>query len=264
MDGQNLKWDAKLYQKSSLYQFKLGLMTIERLKPLNLEKILEIGSGNGMLTIELAKRIPNGDITAVEPSKEMIKQAEINLKLQNIRNVNLINKSALEIEYNKEFDAVFSNSAIHWIKNQELLYKLIYNSLKPNGHISIQTGLKDTNNIIKTGLKIFELKEFNKFLKNFKSPWRFLTIDETYKILSESNFKTINIEPYYYKMDFKNEEELLNYFKASTFVPFFEVLPEDLKSKFSRKFLEIFMELNEPKSLELTTPRLFITAKKCE
>ena len=123
-------------------------------------------------------------------------------------------------------------------------------------------GLKDTNNIAKTVLRIFQIKEFNKFLKDFKSPWRFLTLEETFKILTLNDYKSIKIEPYYYKMVFKSEEDLLNYFKASTFVPFFETLPENLKNEFSRKFLEIFLLLNKPDSLELTTPRLFVSAKK--
>ena len=65
MSEKEFRWDAELYQGSSAVQYKLGIMTIERLKPLDKEKILEIGPGNAMLTIEIAKRIPNGTITAI-------------------------------------------------------------------------------------------------------------------------------------------------------------------------------------------------------
>ena len=68
MSEKNLKWDAELYKGSSAVQYKLGLMAIERLEPVDKEKILEIGSGNAMLTIEIARYIPNGSITAIEIS----------------------------------------------------------------------------------------------------------------------------------------------------------------------------------------------------
>ena len=262
MSKNNLKWDANLYQKSSLYQYNLGMMTLEQLKPKDFEKILEIGYGNGMITIELAKMIPNGLITAIEISKEMIEQVKINLIKQSIKNVNLVNKNALEIDYINEFDAIFSNSAIHWIRNLELMYKLIYNALKPKGRIMIQTGLRERNILSKTVFKMFQIKEFREFFRNFQNPWRFLTATETKKILIENNFRDIKILTYHYQMNFKNRQELINYFKASTFVPFFEIIPENARIDFTEKFIETFLSLNKPKELSLTTPRFFISANK--
>ena len=60
----DLKWDAKLYQESSLFQYSLGLKAIERLNLTSVNKILDIGSGNAKVTIELAKKFPNSSIIA--------------------------------------------------------------------------------------------------------------------------------------------------------------------------------------------------------
>ena len=67
MNEQGFRWDAELYQNSSKWQFDLGMMAIERLAPIDGERILEIGCGNALTTIEIAKRIPNGFITAKIP-----------------------------------------------------------------------------------------------------------------------------------------------------------------------------------------------------
>jgi hypothetical protein len=53
MDNKSFEWDARLYQKSSDFQYELGLMAIERLNVSNFEHILEIGCGNALLTIEI-------------------------------------------------------------------------------------------------------------------------------------------------------------------------------------------------------------------
>jgi len=261
MKKKSLQWDAKLYQEHSKLQYHLGLMVIERLNPRNSEKILEIGSGNGMLTVELAKKIPNGEITAIEVSKEMAEQIMKNFNANNLKNVKLINIDALKINFNNEFDAVFSNSAIHWISDLELLYKLIYNALKNNGRISIQTGLKERNNLTKTVYKLYQIKKFKEYFRKITLPWRFLTIDENIKILKENKFSNINVEPYRFIHEFKTFEDLLGYFKSAAMVPFLNVLPDNLKNVFEEKFLEIYLNENNQK-LDITTTRGFIYAEK--
>ncbi len=123
------KWDPELYQKNSSYQFDLGIIAIERLNPKKNEHILEIGCGNGMVTIELAKRIPNGKITAVEISKEMIEQAKKNFMKFNISNVQIENLDALDMNWEDQFTAIFSNSAIHWIQDLKKIYEQICKTL---------------------------------------------------------------------------------------------------------------------------------------
>jgi trans-aconitate 2-methyltransferase len=138
MDGNILQWNAELYQDSSSLQFQLGLLAIERLNPRDREQILDIGCGNGLLTIELAKRIPSGRVTGVEVSSEMITKAADNISRHGVSNVRFLNMNALDISFESEFDAVFSNSAIHWIHDQETIYGLIFKSLAGSGRIMIQ------------------------------------------------------------------------------------------------------------------------------
>ena len=170
MVDKTLSWDAELYQNSSSLQFELGLMGIKKLNPKGSEKILEIGCGNAMITIELAKRNPNGTITAIEVSEEMISQAKFNISKTNLSNIKLIHKDAIQIDFKDKFDAIFSNSAIHWIKNLELMYEKIYNALRQNGRIMIQTGLRSINSVVKTIYKLVSLKKYQNGLSDFKNP----------------------------------------------------------------------------------------------
>ncbi|HNW29815.1 MAG TPA: class I SAM-dependent methyltransferase, partial [Spirochaetota bacterium] len=111
MESKTLKWDAELYQDSSTLQFELGMMAMDMLKPIEYERILDLGCGNGLLTIELAKRARLGHVTGVEASPEMIRAAQRNAASLSTGNITLVNMDALAIEFDNEFDAVFSNSA---------------------------------------------------------------------------------------------------------------------------------------------------------
>ncbi|TFG24012.1 MAG: class I SAM-dependent methyltransferase [Promethearchaeota archaeon] len=261
MVDKTLNWDAEFYQNSSSLQFELGLMGIKRLNPNGSEKILEIGCGNAMLTIELAKKNMNGTITAVEVSQEMIAQAKANIATHRISNIEIIHGDAIQINYQDEFDAIYSNSAIHWIKNLELMYEKLFNALKKDGRILIQTGLKSMNSVVKTIFKLVTLKKYRSALRDFKNPWRYLTFEETAELLNSLQFKNINIEEYNHLVKYDTEEGLLNYFKSAALVPFLTILPDDLKDEFIDDFRQIFLNYNNNR-LEVEMKRLFISAKK--
>jgi len=259
--NKDLQWDARYYQNHSQFQFQLGLMAIERLNPQDCEKILEIGCGNGLLTVEIAKKIPNGEIIAIEISKEMIKLAQENAKLNGLENIKFLNMDAIEISFKNEFDAVFSNSAIHWIKKIKLMYKKIYDALKPNGRIINQTGLREKGVFVSTIIKLFQIKRFKPYFSKLNIPWNFLTKNKNMKILQDANFSNISIETYLEVHEFESKEALYGHFKAAAMVPFLSVLPDELKKDFEETFMRIYLIENDQK-LDLKNTRLFISAQK--
>ena len=262
MNNDTYKWDAELYQKSSFHQFQMGMMALERLNPQDGEMMLEIGSGNAMVSIELAKKIPNGHITAIEISKEMCDQAHENLGKMEISNIEIICKDGLEINFYNEFDAVFSNSAIHWIQNLDQMYELIYNSLKPNGRILIQTGLREMGPIVLIFAQLIRLKTYREYISKLAMPWRFQTLKENNKMLEKCNFRDIVLERFDYTMKFEDKNDAINYWLAAGLVPFLSVIPDDLKEEFIEKFRELYFAKMADTPLEYTMARLFIKAKK--
>ncbi len=262
MNGSGFRWDAELYQNSSKWQFDLGMMAIERLAPIDGEKILEIGCGNAMTTIEIAKRIPNGFITAIELSKEMIKQANINLSNHKIKNVKILHMNALEIKFHNRFDAIFSNSAIHWILDLESMYAILYEALNQDGRMLIQTGLKEINILFKTLQKISNLPQYNQFLNAVRFPWRFLSIKETKLIFKKVGFNNIKVEPYSYKRIFKNVEDFINYSKAAALVPYLNAIPQSMNKKFMDQYKKIVKKMISAENFEIEMTRLFNYAFK--
>jgi len=262
MADKELKWDAKLYQENSVFQYELALMAIERLKPGASDKILDIGCGNAVSTIELAKHVPEGEIVAIEVSSDMYRQALQHIKESNIENINVFNRDAFNIDYSDEFDAVFSNSAIHWIYNLEKMYNKIYEALKNGGKIMIQTALKEDNPLIDTAYKLLYEPELGKYYKNLRLPWRFLSESETQKILKDNRFENIVVEPYVYKIEFGNLKKLIDFFKSAALIPFFSVMPEEQYGQVINKFLEIYFELKRSDQLIVEMNRVFIRAEK--
>ena len=262
MNSRKLRWDAKLYQDNSFFQYKLALMAIEKLRPRANERILDIGCGNALATIELAGRVPGGEVVAVEVSPEMCAQARENIKKAKTSNIKVIQQDAFTLDYRNEFDAVFSNSSIHWISDLEAMYRKIYNALKNGGRIIVQTALKDHNALIDTTYRLLEIADFKGYFKGLKLPWRFLGIDENVRMLESVNYRNISAEPYTYRFRFEELKGLKDFFKSAALIPFLSVLPEEEHEKLTDRFIELYFDLNMSRNLEVEMHRVFIQAGK--
>lgn len=262
MAGRRLKWDAKLYQDNSFFQYNLALIAIDRLQPKPHERILDIGCGNALATIELARHVPGGEIIAVEISPDMCEQALINVKESKVNNISIINQDAFDISFQNEFNAVFSNSSIHWIHDLESMYKKIYSALKNHGRIIIQTATRDNNVLIDTTYKLLDIPEFSRYFNDLELPWRFLSADENRKILKACNFSDITAEPYVYEFSFDDLNSLKDFFKSAALIPFLSVLPDEQHERITDKFLELYFDLKMSGNLEVRMNRIFISAQK--
>lgn len=74
-NSKNYAWDAKDYAKNSQNQFQWAKELIQKLKLQGNEALLDIGCGDGKITAELAKCLPNGRAVGIDSSAQMIKLA---------------------------------------------------------------------------------------------------------------------------------------------------------------------------------------------
>lgn len=263
MSKSNYNWDANLYNRFSSFQVKAGLETINRLSPQKSERILDVGCGSATLTIELAKLVSNGEVIGIDNSKDMLENARLSIKNSGIKNIKIINMDAVALNFENEFDAIFSNWVIHWIENIQLLFDSFYKCLKKNGRlvaliykkvgISDQLGYKM--------LKLMRKSELKPYYRNFKIPFHNRTEEVYHRILRESGFLNVKTEPYNFIAKFNTREELINHNRAAGLVPFLSPLPEELKITYMKYFEDIVNQIL-PDSNQLTFHTLFLSGEK--
>ncbi len=177
------EWNADKYNKHADFVSKLALPVIELLDPKENEKILDLGCGDGTLAVEIEKF--NAQVVAVDLSESMVVKAKE-------KGIQAYVMSATELPFKNEFDAVFSNAVLHWIKDADTVIKKIYRSLKPKGRLIAEFGgygniktLTDAMQQVFNGHKEFGV---------FNNPWYFPKDTEYKRLLEDNGFSVEYIE----------------------------------------------------------------------
>jgi trans-aconitate methyltransferase len=129
------EWNANLYDAKHAFVWKYGADLVPLLAPQSGERILDIGCGTGHLTAQIAES--GARVVGVDRSPEMATAArKAYPKLQ------FEVADARDLPFRDEFDAVFSNAMLHWIREPELVVRSVRNALRPGGRFVAEFGGK--------------------------------------------------------------------------------------------------------------------------
>ena len=78
------QWDGSLYSQNSDFQFSRALKLISDHTFTGDESVLDVGCGDGKISVELAKRVPRGKVLGTDFSADMISHAKVMHKVPNL------------------------------------------------------------------------------------------------------------------------------------------------------------------------------------
>jgi ubiquinone/menaquinone biosynthesis C-methylase UbiE len=101
------------------------------------DRILDIGTGTGIMIPFYEKKLVEGCVVAVDYSDEMIEVAQSKFPAKDHKKVTFVVADVYELKYNNEFDLVMCYSCFPHFVDQALAIKILSNALKKGGRLAI-------------------------------------------------------------------------------------------------------------------------------
>lgn len=153
-DEQELKARRKAEEKSSMnpaddtrprratchYDYMIPALLDTAVKNPHL-KLLDVGCGSGSITIELAKLIPEGQVTGLDISGAILESAKVHAERQRVSNTTFIKGDVHDLPLpNRSFDVVCTHQAVAHFQDRHKAIKELARVTRKRGVICMREG----------------------------------------------------------------------------------------------------------------------------
>ena len=176
-------WNPESYSKNARFVSDLGAPLLQLLEPKPGELILDLGCGDGALMAEI--EAAGSAVVGVDASMAQLQAARG-------RGLSVLAMDGQLLAFKRQFDAVFSNAALHWMKQAESVAAGVASCLKPAGRFIGEFGGKGNVETIRAvlhaGLRDRSIDPWT------IDPWFYPSPEEYAELLNRCGFTVDYIE----------------------------------------------------------------------
>jgi trans-aconitate methyltransferase len=125
------RWDPAAYAANAAFVPAMGAPVLALLDPRPGERVLDLGCGDGVLTERIAAA--GAEVIGVDASPAMVEAARA-------RGLDARVADGQALAFGPEFDAAFSNAALHWMLEPAAVAAGVFAALKPGGRFVGEMG----------------------------------------------------------------------------------------------------------------------------
>jgi len=229
---QSAKWNAADYAANSVVQQAWARELIAKVKLRGDEHILDVGCGDGKVTAELARSLPQGSVTGMDASPQMIEFAKQTFPAAWFSNLRFRVMDARKIQFDRRCDLVFSNAALHWVDDHQAILRGAAAVLKTGGRLVVSCGGKGNAHEVFLALRPeMRLKRWRVFFRRMPMPYFFYAPAEYQKWLPKFGFQINRLELAPKDATYAGAEGFATWLRT-TWIPFVQRVPEDLREEF--------------------------------
>jgi trans-aconitate 2-methyltransferase len=133
-------WDARTYDRVAGPMTRWGLDVLDRLPLAGDERVMDAGCGTGRITEQLAERLPDGHVIALDGSPAMIEEARGRLARFGDRVDYVVADLGARLPIDQPVDAVLSTATFHWVPDHDALFRNLAAVIRAGGRLVAQCG----------------------------------------------------------------------------------------------------------------------------
>ena len=181
--GKSTHWNPESYAKNACFVSALGEPLLELLNPKSGELVLDLGCGDGVLTEKIAAH--GATVYGIDASSAQLKAAKR-------KGLQVLVMDGQQLCFKSAFDAVFSNAALHWMKQPENVAAGVWGCLKPGGRFVGEFGGKGNVEKIRSALhRALRSRSIDPVIVD---PWYYPSVEEYSRLLATVGFTVDSIE----------------------------------------------------------------------
>jgi trans-aconitate methyltransferase len=231
------EWDAKGYSERNSLQRWLAEEHLAMLELDGTERVLDIGSGDGRITAEIARRLESGSVLGIDPSNHMIDFAKAHFADPNLA---FAVGDATALPFRGEFDLVVSFNALHWVRDQNAALRGIREALKPTGRAFLEFVPQGPRKCLEDVIEeTCRAKRWAPCFMSHRAPYVHLTPEEYRRAASDNGLCVERLTRELKTWDFGSRQGFVDWAKV-TFVEWTKGIPEDQRLSFIDDVLDSY------------------------
>jgi trans-aconitate methyltransferase len=253
-------WDAEKYKVNSTPQFLAVMKVLSHINFNEADDVFDIGSGDGKVTREIAKKVPHGKVKGIDVSSNMVFLASkdhADMPNLSFEHANITNYTS-----EQKFDYALSYASFAWIKDQQKALINIADVLKPGGKFVGGIAHKDSAYLC-SRYKMLTNEKWEKYFVNYEVPYYPLNEDIIKELCKNAGFTTVIAERKESPYVFGNREAFIKFMQALPIQ--LDKIPQEHQVEFLNDIINDYIKEvpeNEDGSITLSLSGLLVVAQK--
>jgi trans-aconitate methyltransferase len=233
------EFDGKKYEKASAHQREWGTKLIAELDLQGTERILDLGCGDGALSAQIADLVPDGQVVGIDASGGMIEAARSKAR----KNLRFLRVDINDLNFAEEFDVVFSNATLHWIKDHKRLLRNVGRALREGGRLRFNfAGEGNCSYFFAVIREAMAAEEFAGYFAGFDWPWYMPSVEEYSALMDASGKENVHVWGENADRHFPDAAAMIKWIDQPSLVPFLAHLPDRARPRLRELVIQRMIE----------------------
>jgi trans-aconitate 2-methyltransferase len=228
-------WNAEKYSQIGTPMTHWATDLISDLQFRGDETVMDAGCGSGVVTLQIAEKLPKGTIYAVDSSTEMIASLKNRLSIHQpplTCRIEPIIAELVSVILPSPVDLVFSNAVFHWIQDDDGLFSNLYRQAKAGGKLRAQCGGFGNIARLYEAVDVVQQKPEYSALRHFRDSKKYRSAPQAVKALQKAGWTDVRANTFEAPIPFPDHAKAAEYVGTIALRDHLVQLPLELHQKY--------------------------------